>query len=206
MSAIEGTPSQESRVHMIAAMLGVAVAFAMDDLAKHEPFQVAHLAALVAFVITAVVFTLAMMDVVRSRDYWAYLAQHRARAVYDLFSDVAMGLILVFMALHLREAGPLLASNLALRFADVGVELIVVRPARRNGAILGAWLLIDAIALVVLGVTLLGYFCRSWGALEVSLAFLSFTVIGTVIDLAANGNLYFSSAAPTTPPPSGVHR
>jgi hypothetical protein len=123
----------EFRVHMVAAMLGVAIALAMDHLFRPDvPFAWAHTMAFAAFAITTIMFTLAMMGVARDEHYWSYLSRHHARAAYDLFSDMTMGLILIFMALNLGAVKPLIFSNAALRLLDAAAELLVVRSVEKD--------------------------------------------------------------------------
>src|SRR5207249_156976 len=104
---------------------------AMDTLFRHTEFELtkvelAHALAFVAFAITAVVFALAMIDMVRDADAWRYLHRHHGRAAYDFFSDVAMGVVLIFMSLHLDDAKTLIASNFVFRVLDVFAESLVV--------------------------------------------------------------------------------
>jgi len=188
----------EFRVHMVAAMLGIAIALAMDHMFRPDvAFEWAHLIAFVAFAITTIMFTLAMMGVARDDQYWKYLAKHHAWAAYDLFSDISMGLVLIFMALNLGEVKPLLISNLALRVIDIAAEVLVVWPAekdagrKRDTAKAWAWLLVDGIAIVCLALAWWGTRAWSWRILEVSTVFLGFTVVDTLIDLKINSRFYF---------------
>ena len=193
----------EFRVHMVATMMGIAIALAMDHLFRSEgPFEVAHAMAFAGFAITAIIFTLAMMGIARDSAYWYFLRKHHVLAAYDLFSDMAMGIALIFMALHLSDIPGLLWSNLALRLLDIASELIVVMryeaqlPAKEQASPL-SWIRIDSIGLVGVGLAAYGYGHWSWQLSGVSLAFLASVIVGALLDLRDNGDFYFGEAPKT---------
>ncbi|MGO8867366.1 MAG: hypothetical protein ACLQME_12770 [Alphaproteobacteria bacterium] len=121
----------EARVHVLGAMLGVAIAFAAEKTVKGE-LDWPQIIAFPAFVITAVVFTIAMMRMQQDEKYAKALSENLLRASYDLVSDVLTATLLVVMAFYLDNAIGLFLTNLGMRFVDLSVIFLVVRPVEKK--------------------------------------------------------------------------
>jgi hypothetical protein len=183
---------------MVATMLGIAIALAMEHFFGPEsPFEWAHVFAFLGIFMTAIVFALGMMGLARDGSYWNYLAAHHGLAAYDLFSDMASGLVLVYMALNLCDPKPLILSNAVLRVLDILAELLVVGPAeeasgrKRESVDAWTWLFVDLFAILVLIVAWWGVQAHSWDILTVSLLFLGYTLVDVCLDLPKNSDFYF---------------
>jgi len=192
--SVQRTPSHEARAHILAAALGVAVTIALDDTVKHG-WEWPRIIALSAFVITAVVFTIAMIQVAQDTEYVDWLAQHHWFAAYDLLSDVVTAVLLIVMAFNLDTPKGLVVTNVLFRLVDVIAEIFVVGRVKRSLA--GSWILVDSIAIgsfLVAAMALSLLHVEGAGAIWVmSLVFLVSTVVNTAIDISQNGSLYFDT-------------
>jgi hypothetical protein len=202
MSAIANpvhrTPSHEARAHILAAALGVAVTIAVDK-AVEEGWDWPRIIALSAFLITAVIFTMAMIQVAQDRQYVNWLAEHHWFAACDLLSDVATGVLLIVMAFNLASPTGLLLTNLLFRGVDLLTDIFIAGRAKNSWA--GTWIIADSIAIasfLVVAMALTFFDVEDSQRLWViSVVFFVLTIVDTAIDIRNNGSLYFGTPAAT---------
>lgn len=204
VTRVVGNPhTSAAKVNIFAAMLGVAITFAIQKNVE-SGWNAATLLALPAFICTVVIFTIALMNVAHDVRHNDALAQSPARAIYGLGSDILTVVILCVMAFHLQNPLGLYLTNMALRTTDMAVEFLLVRRVElelgREHSIAGEWIWIDAIPMVLLSVTVgTLWVSGTWaahGRLAISGMFFITTAIATWLDLRANFDWYFRREIP----------
>jgi hypothetical protein len=188
------TPSHEARAHILAAALGVAVTIAVDKTVE-EGWEWPRIIALSAFVITAVIFTMAMIQVAQDRQYVNWLAERHWFAACDLLSDVATGVLLIVMAFNLASPIGLIVTNVLFRGVDLLTDMFIASRAKNSWA--GPWIIADAITIILflLAAMVLAFLNvadsqRLW---VISVVFFVLTIFDTAIDIRNNGSLYFGT-------------
>lgn len=200
----------ETRAHILAAMLGISLTFAIEQ-GKENRFDLAWRLAFPALVIQAVIFTVGMINMSQDDHYQAVLkkGEYRLKAIYDLWSDIATGVLLALMAFKLDDAWNFLFLNLAFRGVDLVAECLVVNPVTREmnrrkaksactseekHADGNSWLRIDLFAVFVFVVSgLVVWWFNAWddwGKPVIAGAFLGSTLILALVDMSINGAFY----------------